>query len=165
MSPSAINSPRRSRGLLIARGRMQLSFNLATGGAINGSHGPQRPICKFWCYVHAINLSIRLESSLNQFKSVPNCSEVLSGFGTGRFCAHRCFVTMSNAQKRQKRQAATNAEAAIAHQSSPRSYVPMSSLCADADADADACQCTCRCMLMPMPMHADADADADADAC
>ena len=118
---------------------MQLSFNLATGGAINGSHGPQRPICKFWCYVHAINLSVRPESSLNQFKSVPNCSEVLSGFGTGRFCAHRCFVTMSNAQKRQKRQAATNAEAAIAHQSSPRSYVLMSSLCADADADADQC--------------------------
>ena len=37
MSPSAINSPRRSRGLLIARGRMQLSFNLATGGAINAA--------------------------------------------------------------------------------------------------------------------------------
>ena len=88
MSPSAINSPRRSRGLLIARGRMQLSFNLATGGAINGSHGPQRPICKFWCYVHAINLSIRPESSLNQFKSVPNCSEALSGFGTEHLPMH-----------------------------------------------------------------------------
>ena len=35
MSPSAINSPRRSRGLLIARGRGELFFNVATGGAIN----------------------------------------------------------------------------------------------------------------------------------